>query len=46
MNKVFEVIEAKNIFQTSYKKIDILIHPQSYMHALVQFKNGISKVVL
>ena len=46
MNKVFEVIEAKNIFKTSYKKIDILIHPKSYVHAIVQFKNGISKVVL
>ena len=46
MNKVFEVIEAKNIFNTSYKKIDILIHPKSYVHALVQFKNGISKVIL
>ncbi len=46
MNKVFEVIEAKNIFKTSYKKIDILIHPKSYVHALVQFKNGISKVIL
>lgn len=46
MNKVFEVIEAKNIFKTTYKKIDILIHPKSYVHALVQFKNGISKVIL
>ncbi len=46
MNKVFEVIEAKNIFKTSYKKINILIHPKSYVHAIVQFKNGISKVVL
>ena len=46
MNKVFEVIEAKNIFNINYKKIDILIHPKSYVHALVQFKNGISKVVL
>ena len=27
MNKVFEVIEAKNIFNISYKKISILIHP-------------------
>jgi 1-deoxy-D-xylulose-5-phosphate reductoisomerase len=32
MNKVFEVIEAKNIFDTSYKKISILIHPKSYVH--------------
>ena len=46
MNKVFEVIEAKNIFDTEYKKIDILIHPKSYIHALVQFNNGISKIIL
>ncbi len=46
MNKVFEVIEAKNIFKINYKKIDILIHPKSYVHALVQFKNGISKLVM
>ncbi len=46
MNKVFEVIEAKNIFKTSYKKIDVLIHPKSYIHALVHFNNGISKIIL
>ena len=46
MNKVFEVIEAKNIFNTEYNKIDILIHPKSYLHALVQFNNGISKIIL
>ena len=46
MNKVFEVIEAKNIFNIPYKKISILIHPQSYMHAIVKFKNGIIKVLL
>jgi len=46
MNKVFEVIEAKNIFNIPFKKISILIHPQSYMHAIVKFKNGIIKVLL
>jgi 1-deoxy-D-xylulose-5-phosphate reductoisomerase len=40
MNKVFEVIEAKNIFNISYKKISILIHPKSYIHSLVKFNNG------
>ena len=34
MNKVFEVIEAKNIFNFHYKKIKILIHPKSYIHAI------------
>ena len=34
MNKVFEVIEAKNIFNISFKKISILTHPNSYLHLL------------
>ena len=40
MNKVFEVIETKNIFSTSYKKISILVHPKSYIHAIVKFHDG------
>jgi 1-deoxy-D-xylulose-5-phosphate reductoisomerase len=40
MNKVFEVIETKNIFSTPYKKISILIHPKSYIHAIVKFNDG------
>ena len=43
MNKVFEVIETKNIFSTSYKKISILIHPKSYIHAIVKFNDGTIK---
>ena len=31
MNKVFEVIEAKKIFNLDYKKLSILIHPLSYI---------------
>jgi len=46
MNKVFEVIEAKKIFNFPYKKIKILIHPKSYIHALVKLKNGITKILL
>ena len=46
MNKVFEVIEAKNIFYLSYKKISILTHPKSYIHAIVKFKNGLSKILV
>jgi 1-deoxy-D-xylulose-5-phosphate reductoisomerase len=45
MNKVFEVIEAKNIFDLNYKQISILIHPQSYIHAIVQFKNSINQIL-
>ncbi len=43
MNKVFEVIEAKKIFNIDLNKIDILINPNSYVHAVVIFKNGIIK---
>ena len=46
MNKVFEVIEAKNIFNSSYDKISILIHPKSYVHAIIKFKNGLSKFLI
>ncbi len=45
INKVYEVIEAKNIFKIPYKKIDILVHPKSYIHAIVKFKNGLIKIV-
>ncbi len=46
MNKVFEVIEAKNIFAIDYKKISILTHPKSYIHAIIKFKNGLSKILI
>ena len=46
MNKVFEVIEAKNLFNIPYSKISILTHPSSYIHAIVKFKNGISKILI
>ena len=45
MNKVFEVIEAKNIFNIRYNKISILIHPKSYIHALIKFNNGQIKIL-
>lgn len=46
MNKVFEVIEAKNIFNIEYKNISILTHPKSYVHAIVKFKNGLIKLLI
>ena len=46
MNKVFEVIEARNIFSIPYKDISILIHPSSYVHALVKFNNGMTKIIV
>ena len=46
MNKVFEVIEAKKIFNISYSKIKILVHSKSYVHALVKFSNGLTKILI
>ena len=46
MNKIFEIIEAKKIFDISYKKLSILIHPKSYVHAIIKYKNGISKMII
>ena len=43
MNKVFEVIEAQKIFNIDKNKFRILIHPKSYIHAIVKFKTGIIK---
>ncbi len=46
MNKVFEIIEARNIFNVSIDDLKILIHPDSYLHAIVKFKNGIFKLIV
>ena len=46
INKVFEVIEARRIFDINYKKIKILIHPQSYLHGIIKFNNGITKLLV
>ena len=43
MNKIFEVIEANKLFSIDLKKIDILIHPQSLVHAIIKLKNGLYK---
>ena len=45
MNKIFEVIEAKKIFNIELNKFEILIHPKSYIHAIVKLKNGLIKIV-
>ncbi len=46
MNKVFEVIEAKKIFNLNMKNIDILINSNSYLHALIIFNNGTTKLLV
>lgn len=40
MNKALEVIEAKYLFGMSVLKIDVLIHPQSIVHAMVEYADG------
>ena len=46
MNKVFELIEAYNFFGFKKNVYRILIHPQSYVHSIVRFKNGLIKMIL
>ncbi len=43
MNKVFEFKEAMQLFSLPHDKLKILIHPQSLVHAIVEFKSGITK---
>ena len=45
MNKVFEIIEAKKIFNINYKNISIVTHPKSYIHSLIKFTNGLIKLI-
>ena len=45
MNKVFELIEAKKIFNLNQKKFKILVHPKSYIHAIVKYENGLIKML-
>lgn len=46
MNKGFEVIEAHWLFDLPAEKIDVLIHPQSIAHSLVEFADGSVKAQL
>jgi len=43
MNKGFEVIEAKWLFGLPPSKIDVIVHPQSIIHSIVQFEDGSMK---
>ena len=45
MNKIFEFIEAKKIFNLHKNKLSIIIHPLSYVHAIVFFKSNIVKLL-
>ena len=46
MNKGFEVIEAKWLFGVSYDKIQVVVHPQSVIHSMVQYADGAVKAQL
>ncbi len=46
MNKGLEVIEAKWLFNLSPKQIDVIVHPQSVVHSIVQFEDGSMKAQL
>src|SRR5437899_4740786 len=40
MNKGFEVIEACRLFQLSPRQVDVIVHPQSTIHSMVEFVDG------
>ena len=46
INKVYELVEAKKIFDLDYSKLDILIQPTSYIHSIIKFYGGIIKVLI
>jgi 1-deoxy-D-xylulose-5-phosphate reductoisomerase len=39
-NKALEVIEAHHLFGVSYERIDVVVHPQSIVHSMVEFVDG------
>ena len=43
MNKGLELMEAHHLFGTPYDRIDVVVHPQSIIHALVQLCDGSTK---
>ena len=45
MNKILELAEAEKFFNISNSKLDILIHPESLVHAVVEFNNGLIKFI-
>ena len=45
MNKVFETIEAQRIFNVDLRKFKILVHPNSYIHAIIKFRDGLIKIL-
>lgn len=46
MNKGFEVIEAYYLFNIDYNNIDVVLHPESIVHSMVEFNDGSIKAEL
>ncbi len=45
MNKILELIEAQKLFNIPMNKLDIVIHPESLVHAILELKNGLIKFI-
>ncbi|MEX0762735.1 MAG: 1-deoxy-D-xylulose-5-phosphate reductoisomerase [Dehalococcoidia bacterium] len=46
MNKAFEVIESRWLFDIPFEQIDVVIHRQSIIHSMVEFRDGVFKAQL
>lgn len=44
VNKAFEIIEAHYLFDYDAKHIDVVLHDESYVHSMVQYKNGLYRL--
>ena len=45
MNKILELVEAQKLFNIPNEKIDIVIHPESLVHAIIELKNGLTEFI-
>ncbi len=45
MNKILELVEAQKLFNLEKSKLEIIIHPQSLVHAIIELKNGLTKFI-
>ena len=45
MNKILELVEAQKLFNLPKDKLEIIIHPESLVHAIIKLHNGLSKLI-
>ena len=45
VNKILEYIEAQKLFNLPKEKLEIIIHPESLVHAILELKNGLKKFI-